>query len=78
MKKRIITFQDHGQDFLKWTITPTNRIEDCQPFQGSIWCNKYITNDELFVGGFVTILTTDHPSGILTIKYPIESIETVD
>jgi hypothetical protein len=71
---RTITFEDHGQDFLKWDIDEKGNVIDCRPFQAWIWCNKIVTNHtQLKVGGYVKnkdIRTNE----IGEIRYPIIAI----
>lgn len=68
----IITFEDHGQDFLTWHIDEDGRIVDCKPFQFSVWSKWTVTNKGFEVGGFVQCKKA---SERLTIKYPIENIQ---
>jgi len=77
MKKYIVYFEDHGQDFLKWTVcSETGIIEDCQPFQGSVWVGKkVIANGNMVIGGTLSIQYV--PSN-LEIKYPIMDIKEID
>ncbi len=70
-----ITFEDHGQDFLEWTIDKNGQILTCAPFQGSIWCRYMVTTKRFKVGGFVSI---QKPDQALTIKYAIEKVEKVN
>ena len=76
MKKIIVEFEDHGQDFLKWTISAeTGIILDCEPFQGDIWIGqKVIPTGNLAIGGCLTISTD---KGFIDIKYPIEKMNTI-
>jgi len=76
---RQIEFEDHGQDFLTWTINRLGRVVDCQPFQASVWVGGYVMNhEELAVGGHVVYqhrrVLVDEP---ITIKYPILQIEQI-
>lgn len=72
-----ITFEDHGQDFLTWTIDKRGIIIDCQPFQFSIWKKWIVINSDFKVGGFVEIKKGFFGDKIetMTIKYPIQKIE---
>jgi hypothetical protein len=72
----LITFEDHGQDFLTWELDENKKVVDCQPFQASTWCKSQVVNEQLAVGEYVIIETKHTASGYLTIKYPIEKIET--
>lgn len=68
----ILTFQDHGQDFLTWQIEK-DRVVDCTPFQASIWLRSRILNpDELAVGTCVVIKSPKKGIGTMEIKYPLE------
>ena len=70
-----IIFEDHGQDFLEFTVqNSTGRIIDCKPFQFSIWSKYKVTNTKtLFKGGQVE-LSHLIDGTTLTIKYTIEEI----
>lgn len=71
----ILTFQDHGQDFLTWQIEK-DRVVDCTPFQASTWVGSQILNpDELAVGKCVVIKCKHKSSGTLEIKYPLEGFK---
>lgn len=72
MRKVLIRFEDHMQDFLAWEVLEDGTITDSLPFQFSIWSKWTITNfNELKVGGYVEIKKDDKE---MTIKYPIEEI----
>jgi len=73
-----IGFEDHGQDFLQWTIdTEKERVVDCQPFQQDIWVGKKCTQKAFEVGGFVIVGTPYTKDGVMTIKHPISSIDAI-
>jgi hypothetical protein len=77
MKKYIIHFEDHGQDFLQWRICgETGIIEDCQPFQDHVWVGKkVVANGNLVVGGKLTV---EYVPSNLEIIYPIAEVEEID
>ncbi len=76
MRKTIIHFEDHGQDFLQWTIDETGKVVNCWPFQASIWCQYYVIDVALLkIGDLVPIIKDKEQ---ITIKYPIEKIEVSD
>jgi hypothetical protein len=70
--KTIITFEDHGQDFLMWIIDENSKIIDCKPSQFSIWGGFTVMNDKLRVGDLVRIKKGKER---LTIKYPVANIQ---
>jgi hypothetical protein len=48
---RTMRFEDHGQDFLWWTITEHGDVVGCGPFQSSIWEKCVVVNHcDLAVG----------------------------
>lgn len=68
-----IQFEDHGQDFLKWTIDGS-KVIDCQPFQFTVWgkCTVLTPESELIPGAYVLVRI---PAGKeMIVKYPIESV----
>ncbi len=75
MLYRLITFEDHGQDFLKWLINEDNVIVHCEPFQSWLWNGRKVLTETLVVGGNIKFVTNTYPEGI-ELKYPIKSIET--
>ncbi len=77
MLRITITFEDHGQDFLRWVIQDGKVIE-CEPFQAGIWVGKEVISRRgsakcrLMPGDKVYIRGDDgYPRSI---KYPIECI----
>jgi hypothetical protein len=78
---RIIEFEDHGQDFLRWEIDSLGKIINCWPCQASIWCKYIVMNvRSLEVGGMARICKLTRLSftkidvNDLIIKYPINNI----
>lgn len=72
----IITFQDHGQDFITFEATQEGKIVDVQPFQFSVWSRYKIQNmDNLVVGGLVKLIKlTTESCETIELKYPIEGL----
>ncbi len=44
MPSTFIEFQDHGQDFLVWTLDETGVVTESWPFQTDIWRGLKVTN----------------------------------
>jgi len=38
MPNQLVEFEDNGQDFLHWLVSPEGEILDCGPSQAEIWC----------------------------------------
>ena len=77
--KTKITFEDHGQDFLEWTVDKDGNLLACTPFQYAVWEKFRILNKRFRIGGLVRI-EKKQPSQpgemeTITIKYPIIQIE---
>ena len=53
----IIEFEDKGQDFLRWELNEEGVVIDCIPFQGSIWCGKYVFQHEYLYAGHKVFIT---------------------
>lgn len=72
-----IEFEDHGQDFLTWTIdTEKQEVIDCQPFQQSVWEGKKTLQRAFEVGGYVLFIDVD-TGETLAINYPIAAIDII-
>lgn len=72
MGKIIIEFEDDGQDFLKWELDSEDRVVDCTPFQGSIWCGKYVFCPKSLYPG-MRVEYSDTP--ITKVNQPLQSIK---
>lgn len=77
-----IEFEDQGQDFLKWKIEYSNgwvlgEVIDSQPFQNSIWKGYYVLGGEPKIGECVQISKSPEDE-VITIKYPIVAVKTVE
>ncbi len=68
-----ITLIDQGQEFTEWYVRD-GIVIDCQPFQGPFWVGTKITGP--IEEGQQLLITT--PCGSeATLRYPVESIETL-
>ncbi len=70
----LVTFEDNGQDFLTWLISPYGLILECKPFQASIWC-KHTVITKVFTPGKHLVTSLDGET--LTIKHKIAKVEKV-
>jgi len=69
----ILTFEDHGQDFLTWELDATGKVIECKPFQASVWCGCIVKEyNSLTPGDKVRFLTKDGDQR--TMLYPVESV----
>ena len=79
---KVIEFQDNGQDFLTFEVTPKGEIIDVQPFQFDLWSKYKVMNiSTLKVGGFVSLYKqtiNDVKAEMFSIKYPVVSIVDVN
>lgn len=71
----VVHFEDHGQDFLRWTITD-GKVVDCEPFQEWLWNGTTILSD-LEVGVCLRI-KGPRSIGVIELKYPVERIDPLD
>lgn len=76
MKKRILHFEDKGQDFLQWTLDEHNNVIDCAPFQASVWVGCSVIDSSIIQGECPSFLTKRNDR--MTLKYKIEKIETIE
>lgn len=69
----VLTFDDQGQDFLRWTLNERGIVVKCEPFQGPIWRGfRVLDFQNLTEGSMVFIKKNDE---IRTIKYPLISVQ---
>ena len=71
----VVHFEDHGQDFLRWTITD-GKVVDCEPFQAWLWNGTTILSDPE-VGECLRI-KGPRSIGVIALKYPVERIDPLD
>jgi len=69
-----VTFEDHGQDFLRWDIED-GVVVDCQPFQGWVWNGVKILSEEFAPGDKLKIQLRGGVASEL--RYPVSKIEEV-
>jgi hypothetical protein len=69
-----IEFEDHGQDFLRWTIDEDGKVMDSQPFQADLWNGTTLLDYPDLKVGMALAIITKHDD-VLTLKYPIIKIE---
>ncbi len=66
-----VTFEDHGQDVLRFHIQD-RRVIGCEPFQSSVWCGMEVT---FFpeVGKLLGVRRADGHE--MAIKYPVLKVD---
>lgn len=70
----VIHFQDHGQDFLRWTLDQNGKVVCSQPFQTSIWRGCVVINPKgIRPGGKVHFIGHGAPE-LQVIKYPVKEV----
>ncbi len=71
-----ITFEDHGQDFLRWYINNHGIVVDSQPYQYGVWAGSLVLNTEIIPGCILEIKTSHKGlDRISTLNYPVEKVE---
>ena len=75
---RKIHFEDHGQDFLWFTVDDAGRVQDCGPYQGWLWAGR----TGQVVQGEDGKQYFRFDEGLLysnerTINYPVEKVEII-
>jgi hypothetical protein len=70
----IITFKDHGQDFLEWELDEKGVVVESRPFQTSIWAGNVILDYKRLEVGDLVHYFSKEDGQLNTINYPIESI----
>jgi len=72
----VLTFEDHGQDFLRWELDAKGTVIGCEPFQASIWCGNVVTDHgKLVVGETLRYKSPGDASSTDSIRYPLVRIE---
>lgn len=73
-----IHFEDHGQDFLRWTVDGLGRVIDCQPFQGHVWIGLIVVNiKDLAKGDKVHYYHPSKPKELRTINYVVKGLSHI-
>ena len=68
-----LSFDDHGQDFLHWTLDEQGVVIDCKPLQGWVWNGARVLDfQNLAEGSLVTIV---HNGDVRTIRYPLVGVK---
>ncbi|PHR91082.1 MAG: hypothetical protein COA69_13600 [Robiginitomaculum sp.] len=76
---QIIEFEDTGQDFLKWIVSPTGEVLDCVPFQAWLWCEKKVVATQFNKAGkLVLVLLDPETKEEMVLKHAITSIRTTN
>lgn len=71
LKINQITFEDHGQDFLRWKVE-NGCVVSSEPFQSNVWAGCRIVKAES--GEKVTV---NMRGRVFKVAYPVESIDEV-
>lgn len=79
-EKKIITieFEDHGQNFLEWSIEFDDdyilgKVIDSKPFQKDIWDKYFVLSGKPEEKQYVSV-STDPDSKVIKIQYPITKV----
>lgn len=65
----LLTFDDQGQDFLRWTLNERGVVIECAPFQNWVWRGARVLDFENLAEGDTVNIA--HNGKVLTIKYPL-------
>lgn len=68
----VIHFEDHGQDFLRWTLDAKGMVIDSQPFQASIWAGLFVVERKLKAGMRISIVML---TGTRRVNYPLARVQ---
>ncbi|MCP3017423.1 hypothetical protein [Cupriavidus basilensis] len=72
---RRIYFEDHGQDFLSWTVDDNGTVVDCEPFQLSIWGGARVLYPHLLRKGHLVDFVPKFGGPAKTLNYPVERVQ---
>jgi plastocyanin len=71
---KIITFEDHGQDFHIWQVDSAGMVVSSQPFQGWLWGGGFVINHETIKAGDRVAWVKDRRKPHSVINYPVASV----
>lgn len=75
-KVLIIEFEDHGQDFLSWTVDlNTWQVVDSKPLMSKIWNGTQVVFPKHIIPGDYVEFISNHDGEKRTCKYPVEKVE---
>lgn len=73
-----IHFEDHGQDFLVWTVDQSGVVTDSQPCQASVWQGCRVLRHAALAVGDCVVFRSPDGKRTLSIRYPIARIDTLE
>lgn len=71
-----LTFEDHGQDFLRWIVDPDGNVLEAQPFQSDLWTQVQVVGIQAMKPGD-TLSFVDPYGRLRWLKYRVAEIETI-
>jgi hypothetical protein len=71
---KTVTFEDHGQDFLRWELDSAGEVIGCGPFQGWLWIGAKVLNKTIRRGSRLRILARGEPSELI-LNYPVLAVK---
>lgn len=75
--RTILHFEDHGQDFLEWTLDAAGVVVDCQPFQAWVWCGCRVSDHAALEAGDRVRFHRLAGGAARRVQYPLTAIERV-
>jgi hypothetical protein len=68
-----ITFEDHGQDFLVWTLDKKGMVIDSNA-QGWVWVGGHVTDYRSLKPGVHPLYQSKDDETLLPLKYPVVEV----
>ena len=72
----IITFEDTGQDFLRWLVSPSGEVLDCAPMQSWLWTGrKVLATQNRKIDGRLVLILEGEDGGDYFLKHVVLNLE---
>ncbi len=72
---RRIYFEDHGQDFLSWTVNEQGIVVECEPFQSWLWVGARVLGANHLCRGDVVDFMHKGGEPVKTLNYRVERVQ---
>ncbi|GKS85571.1 hypothetical protein AVMA1855_15485 [Acidovorax sp. SUPP1855] len=71
----VVTFEDQGQDFLRWELDAKGTVIGCEPFQASVWHGKKVFQPALLAVGDLVHFYEKQEKAFRHIRYRVAKVE---
>ena len=70
----VMTFEDHGQDFLTWTLDKNGKVIDCNA-QCWCWVGGHVTDHRSLIPGVHPLYQSKGDGAVRPVNYPLEKVQ---